>query len=264
MSSNNPRLGILTGISYVSGVDYYRTINELASSLLPRGRTMIRNPHMNLVSVDCDEYATYLNDGDMNGVLEYLYDAVKRLLAAGSEVLVIASNTGHCVVPLVEQRTNIPILHIADTSAHAIKQKGLRKVGLLGTKPTMQDGSWLKSRINTHGIEVVAPTKLADLIRCYDIICLELSANIFRDESAEFLLSLIQTLVTEEGCEGVILGCTELEILLTEEKVLEAKVSIPLFRSAALHIHAAANIAAGQKSVQDYLPPNRGVQGQAE
>ena len=166
---------------------------------------------------------------------------------------------------------DLPILHIADCTALAIKEKGLSTVGLLGTEPTMRcsaflavlsaqclkqnwnrDGSWLKSRLASHGVAVKTPTDPAVLRRCYDIICQELSFDIFKPESAVFFMDQIKKF-QEVGCQGVILGCTEIELLITAEVAETAP--IPVFRSAAIHIEAAAHVLAQKKVVADFMPP---------
>mmetsp|Transcript_64842 Transcript_64842/g.186319 ORF Transcript_64842/g.186319 Transcript_64842/m.186319 type:complete len:267 (-) Transcript_64842:185-985(-) len=246
------KVGLLTGLSYVSGVDYYKGINEQASALLPKGKHMKPNPPMVLVSLDCDQYVAYLEARDDAGVAEYLFAGVETLHAANVDFVVICSNTAHCVVPMVRQRLpSLPLLHIADCSASACKERGITTVGLLGTEPTMRDGSWLKSRLGEHGLTVIVPTEQASQRRCYDIICQELSFDIYKDESRDFLLVLVAEMQAL-GCQGVILGCTELELLLTREH--EGRAALPLFRSAAVHITAAARVLAGAAALDDFSP----------
>eukprot|EP00746_Dinoflagellata_sp_MGD_P153088 gnl/MRDRNA2_/MRDRNA2_84066_c0_seq1.p1 gnl/MRDRNA2_/MRDRNA2_84066_c0~~gnl/MRDRNA2_/MRDRNA2_84066_c0_seq1.p1 ORF type:complete len:164 (-),score=25.45 gnl/MRDRNA2_/MRDRNA2_84066_c0_seq1:234-725(-) len=144
-------VGVLTGVSYVSGVDYYRGINEQASKLMKQGKRMVPNPPMVMVSVDCDEYVDFLERGDDNGVKDYLLKGVARLHGAGADFLVIASNTAHiCVDKVRSVIPDLPVLHIADTTGCAIKARKFKTVGLLGTEPTMRDGSWLKSQLAQH------------------------------------------------------------------------------------------------------------------
>merc|ERR1739848_781861 len=132
---------------------------------------------------------------------------------------------------------DFPVLHIADCVAAAVRTRGDHNVGLLGTEPTMRDGSWLKSRLAAGGVSVRVPEQRDDLQRCYDIICQELSFDIYRDESRDFLVRLIRDLSGPGGCSGgVILGCTELELLVRQDHVPE----VHLFKSAELHIEAAA------------------------
>lgn len=243
-------VGLLTGVSYVSGLDYYGGINEKAAKIMPKGKHMVPNPPMVIVSVDCDEYVDYLERKDEEGVQEYLLKGVQKLHAMGADFLVIASNTAHCCYGRVrEALPGFPVLHIADTTAQAIRSFGFTKVGLLGTEPTMRDGSWLKSRLAAHGIEVVVPSSEEDTRRCYDIICQELSYNRMEDSSRQFFAQLCRSMMVE-GAQGVILGCTEIELLVKAKDVPD----VPLFCSAELHIRAAAQVAAGQSRVEDFAP----------
>lgn len=244
-------LGLLTGISYVSGVDYYRGINERIGKLVLPINGMERNSDMIVVSVDCAEYVRLLNAQDDDGVKEYLFAGVKKINSAGVDFLVIASNTAHICYDLVRTRLpQLPILHIADCIAAAAKGRG--KIGLLGTKPTMRDGSWLKTRLAQHGIEVVVPASEADQQRCYDIICQELSFNNFQESSRAFYVDLARKLHLEHGAVGgVILGCTEIELLVRKGDADD----VPFFRSAELHIEVASKVQAGLVSIDDLLPP---------
>lgn len=243
-------VGILTGLSYVSGIDYYRGINEKSQKLLKKGSIMERNAEIVMVSLDCARYVELLTAQDDEGVQEYLFRGVKKLHGAGVDFLVIASNTAHICHDLVRQRLpDLPVLHIADCTAAAAKGKG--PVGLLGTEPTMRDGSWLKSRLALHGVEVVVPPSEADRRRCYDIICQELSSNIFTDQSRSFFVELVRSLHRDHGAVGgVILGCTEIELLLQQSDVPE----VMLYRSADLHIDAAARLQANAISLDELLP----------
>ncbi|CAJ1352618.1 unnamed protein product [Effrenium voratum] len=241
-------LGMLTGVSYVSGIDYYRGINERIAKLLPKGNIMAKNSEMVIVSVDCDEYVRLLTENDTPGVQEYLASGVAKLDRAGVDFLVIASNTAHICYSLVRERfPRLPVLHIADCLAAAIGRGAT--VGLLGTEPTMRDGSWLKERLAQHGVQVIVPQEEEQRQRCYKIICDELSFEIFKEESRSFLGSLSRQLKAQ-GASGVILGCTELELLLRQEDVPE----VLLFRSAELHMDAAAKVQAGEKSIEEFLP----------
>ncbi|CAE8609301.1 unnamed protein product [Polarella glacialis] len=246
-------LGMLTGLSYVSGLDYYRGLNERIAKLMPRGRCMERNSEMVIVSLDCDEYVHLLESHDADGVREYLFRGVKKLDAAGIDFLVIASNTAHICHDLIRARIpKLPILHIADCVAAAAKGAGSLSLGLLGTEPTMRDGSWLKQRLAAHGVKVVTPSSADDQRRCYDIIKQELSFNIFREESRQFFVDLARKLYHEEGATGgVILGCTEIELLVRKVDADD----VPFFRSAELHMDAAARVQAGIADLEDFLPP---------
>lgn len=249
-------IGVITGISYVSGIDYYKGINERIAKLLPDGAVMPHNSEMIMVSVDCDVYVRYLKDNDTSGVQEYLAQAAQKLDLVGVDFIVIASNTAHICYSYLRQRfPERPILHIVDCVAKVLPKgpKG-KKVGLLGTEPTMRENSWIRERLALHGFEVVVPAKEEDRQRCYDIICQELSFEIFSDASRNFFAEMAVELSRRGADAGVILGCTEIELLLRQSDVPD----VPLHRSAELHIEAAARIQAGADQLEDYDPQQVG------
>lgn len=245
-----PTLGILTGISYVSGLDYFKGINERVLANTPKCHVMSPNPFMVMVSVDCDEYVHYLTLKSFAKVEEHLLTGVRHLVAAGCDILVIASNTGHIGVPAVKREfPKLRILHIADCCASELKKQGFSKVGLIGTKPTM-DEDYLKSRLLLHGITASVPEDEQTQDEIYEIICQELSHNVFRDESRTKMVNVIRGLEAR-GAEACILGCTEIELLVQQEHV----PSLPLLPSAEIHIRAAANVLLGKLALEEVLPP---------
>jgi aspartate racemase len=244
-----PVVGILSGISCVSGVDYYSGISLKYGEHLGKGHLMNPNPLLCMVSVDCDEYAKMLTEENWEGVREHLACGVGKLEAAGVDFLCIASNTGHISVPTVRARwPELPILHIADCTARAILGRGMSTVGLLGTEPTMRE-DYLKDQLALHGLSTIVPDSDDDLKQIFVFIMEELGFNVFKDPTRAFFVDQIQKLAAR-GAEGVILGCTEIELLELQPHVPE----IPLFRSAELHIAAAARVCAGLDGVGDYSP----------
>ena len=243
-------LGILTGISYVSGLDYFKGINEKVLANTPKCHLMSPNPPIVMVSVDCDEYVHYLTLKSFAQVTEHLLTGVCKLVAAGCGILVIASNTGHICVPAVERDfQKLGILHIADCCALQAKKQGFSKVGLIGTKPTMEEG-YLKSRLLLHGITTLVPEEEETREEIYKIIYQELSYNVFRDESRAKMVKAIRGLEAW-GAEACILGCTEIELLVQQEHV----PSLPLLPSAEIHIQTAANVLLERVKLEDVLPP---------
>ena len=242
-------LGILTGISYVSGVDYYKGIHERVLAETPKRFLMPPNPHIMMVSVDCDEYVQYLTNGGFEAVSAYLLKGVDKLVAAGCDLLVIASNTGHICVPTVEAaHPNMRVLHIADCCAYQMKQRGITKVGLVGTQPTMEQ-SYLHDRLARHGISTVVPDRENVRAEIYRIIYEELSFNDFRPKSRQTMINAIREL----GTDACILGCTEIELLVQQEHVSDVMV-LP---SAEIHIQTIADILLGKMTVVDVLPSNK-------
>jgi aspartate racemase len=242
-------MGILTGISYVSGLDYYKGVNEEYAKIVGKKHLMPPNPLLIMVSVDCDIYAKHLVANEWAAVYQHLLAGVSRLVGAGCDYLVIASNTGHMCVPTVRSAfPKLRILHIADCTAAAIKKKGLKKIGLLGTEPTMRE-SYLKDQLAKHGLEIIAPDKDEDLTQIFKFIMDELGFNIFKPTTLEFFKAQVRKLQAR-GCEGVILGCTEIELLIKQKDTPD----VPLFASAELHISVAAEVQAGETTVEDIMP----------
>ena len=155
------RLGILTGISYVSGLDYFRGINERVTAARAVGHEMQPNPEMVMVSLDCDRYVHLLSTRQFEAVDEYLLSGVARLAAAGCDLMAIASNTGHICVPRVSAAyPALPLVHIADCCAREARRAGLERIGFVGTQPAMEE-DYLLGRLRQHGLEVMVPVDSA-------------------------------------------------------------------------------------------------------
>ena len=175
-------LGILSGISWVSGRDYYESINTACMNASVVCKVIRPNPLIVMVSVDCDEYAALLDARDFDTVQMYLADGVRRLVGAGANLLCIASNTGHICIPEVARRyPSLSIVHIADCTARAIVADNVAcgaeaavdgpiLVGLLGTEPTMRE-SYLKDRLRLHSIETIVPEADEDLAKIFNFMC---------------------------------------------------------------------------------------------
>jgi len=247
MQSDNLNVGILTGISYVSGIDYYKAINEQYTELVP-GKIMNKNPSISMVSVDCDRYVQYLTAGDYAGVSEYLLAGVKPLVEP-SDFLMIASNTGHIAYDSIRQAyPSLSILHIADCTARAIKKKGLRKVALVGTPFSMNQDLCLIPRLRRHGLEIITPKGQTTIDKMYDIICQELSFNKFSEDSRRFFEKEFESLA-KQGAQGIILGCTEIELLAGK-----VDCAVPLFPSAKLHVQAGVDVMLRKAKLDDFEP----------
>jgi len=245
-------LGILTGISYVSGIDYFKGINEIVLANTTKRHLMSPNPSIVMVSVDCDEYVHYLTLKSFDKVAEHLLTGVRMLVETGCEILVIASNTGHICVPAVENEfPKLKILHIADCCAAQLKKQGFSKVGLVGTKPTMEE-DYLKERLLLHGISTLVPEDEQTQDEIYEIIVQELSYNVFRDKSRSKIVKAIRGLEMR-GVEACILGCTEIELLVQQEHI----ANLPLLPSAEIHIQTAANVLLKKIELEDLFPSER-------
>ncbi len=193
---------------------------------------------------------------DFDGISEHLCIGVEAVVKAGAAFLVIASNTGHIAVPLVRTRfPDLPVLHIGDCAAAAIRAAGASNVGLLGTEPTMRE-VFLKEQLGKHGIRTLVPESEQDLTQISQYITMELGFNTFKETTREFFVTQIRALAAR-GAEGVILGCTEIELLVKQSDVPE----VPLYCSAELHIEAAARVQAGIDTVAQYMSQEDVVSG---
>ena len=180
-----------------------------------------------------------------------ILDAAERVIRAGADFLVIASNTCHMCIPAIRRlHPYFPILHIADCCAMELKRNGIKCVGLVGTAHTMK-GDYIVSRLKAHGLKVVVPISDEVHQEMERIIEKELSFNKFEEKSRKFFVDTIRNdLVAKQGAEGVILGCTEIELLVKQKHLPE----VPVFNSAQLHIDAAVEVQLCRKNVWDYEP----------
>eukprot|EP00756_Hemistasia_phaeocysticola_P050908 Hpha_TRINITY_DN26090_c0_g1::TRINITY_DN26090_c0_g1_i1::g.115267::m.115267/K18258/CRYM; thiomorpholine-carboxylate dehydrogenase len=246
-----PLVGLLTGISFQSGLDYYDKINKGYMEATPKGSLMPRNPRILMSSVDCNEYAEYLVARRWDKVQEYLSFGASHLARGGAEILLLCSNTAHLAAPRIQRDyPSMKILHIGDTTAAAIKAKGGKKVGLLGTEPTMRE-SYLKDRLREHGIETIVPDTDEDLHQIFQYIMKELGVGVFKESTRAYFVEQARKLVAR-GAEGVIMGCTEIELLMRQQDIPE----VPLFPSADLHIEAGVLVASGKASIESFFPPS--------
>lgn len=222
-------IGIVGGFTWLSTLDYYRIINEVVSARLG-GRHAAR---VVLWSVDFEEHMAIQDGVGWPGVVEEVADIGRRLQRAGAEFLVLTANTLHRVAAPVEAAVGLPVLHITDATAAAIRARGLRTVGLLGTSVTMTGEFWGPRMAERHGIRVLVPddTGMRELDR---IIYTELAAGRFTDGDRASCLREIGRL-TAAGAEAIVLGCTELQLL-----VRPADTPALLFDTLELHARAAA------------------------
>ena len=222
-------IGLIGGMSWESTVPYYRIINETVRDALGG----LHSAKIVMYSVDFDEIEKLQHSGLWDEAGRQLASAASALEGAGAELLVLCTNTMHKVAPAIEAAVGVPLLHIADPTADAIKAAGLARVGLLGTRFTMEQGFY-RDRLSTlHGIEVLVPEQ-DDRRTVHRIIYDELCLGVVDDESRTAYRVVIERLV-DSGAQGIILGCTEVGML-----VGSADSPVPLFDTAELHARAAA------------------------
>lgn len=222
-------IGLIGGMSWESTIPYYRQINERIKERLGG----LHSAKVALYSVDFHEIERLQHAGDWDAAGRVLADAARSLKAAGADFLVLCTNTMHKVAPAIEAAVDIPLLHIADPTAEAIRAAGVATVGLLGTRFTMEQAFYKDRLVDRFGLQVLTPSE-ADRQAVHRIIYEELCLGQIRDESREAYRRIIAALV-EQGAEAVILGCTEISLL-----VGPTDAAVPLFDTTALHaLHAA-------------------------
>lgn len=228
-------LGLLGGMSWESTLPYYRQINETVRERLGG----LHSARLLLYSVDFAEVERLQHAGDWVAAGALLGRAACSLRDGGAQLLVICTNTMHKVADAIEAASGLPLLHIADPTGAAIRAAGLSRVGLLGTRFTMEQDFYRRRLAERHGLEVIVPEAEARE-RVHRIIYDELCLGRIRDESRREYQAIIAGLVAQ-GAQGVILGCTEIGLLIGPDDV-----AVPRFDTAALHARAAALAAIGQ------------------
>ena len=223
-------IGVVGGFTWHSTADYYRIINqEVAARLGGRHSAKIV-----LWSVDFEEHLQLHDRDGWPGVVAEIADIGKHLKAAGADFLLFVANTLHLIAEPVEAAVGLPILHITDATAAAIQARGLRTVGLLGTRTTMTGDFWVRRMTEKHGIRVLvpAPDGMQEIDR---IIFEELAAGRFEPRARQTCLDEIERL-SAAGAEGIVLGCTELPLLIRPEDTPAL-----LFDTLSLHARAAVD-----------------------
>ena len=224
-------IGLIGGMSWESTVPYYRIINEEVKNRLGG----LHSAKIILYSVEFDEIERCQSSGDWEKSGDILGQAAQGLEAAGADFLLICTNTMHKVAPQVASMVHIPIVHIADATADELEKNHIHRVGLLGTKYTMTQ-DFYKQILIDRGVDVVIPN-MADVDIVNDVIFHELCMGEIKEESRRQFQRIIDGL-KEKGAEGVILGCTEIGLLIQQ-----SDSSLPVFDTTLIHAKRAAEIA---------------------
>ena len=228
-------MGLIGGMSWESTVTYYQVVNRTVREELGG----LHSARCVLWSVDFQEIEECQARGDWDRAGGILADAARSLERAGADFIVICTNTMHKVAERVREAISIPLLHIADLTADVLLERGIRRVGLLGTKYTMEQ-DFYKERLVARGIEAMVPGA-GDRERMNDIIYHQLCLGVVEPESKAFALRLVGGLA-EAGAGGVILGCTEIGLLIGQ-----GDTDCPLFDTALIHAREAALFAMGKQ-----------------
>lgn len=226
-------IGLIGGMSWESTVEYYRVINEEVKHRLGG----LHSAKCLLYSVDFEEIERCQSEGNWQRAGLILGDVAQRLEKGGADFIVICTNTMHKVAEVIQEKISIPILHIADATVKQIRKKSIRTVGLLGTKYTMEQ-DFYKSRLKSNGIQVLVPGEF-DREMINQVIYEELCVGTIKESSKKQYQKVIQHLV-DNGAEGIILGCTEIGLLVKPEDS-----EVPLFDTALIHAVEAVNKALG-------------------
>ncbi len=225
-------IGVLGGMSWQSTAEYYRLLNELVATRLGG----LHSAELVVRSLDFAHVETLQVTGEWERAADLLADAAEDLGAAGADVVILATNTMHRVAAPLEERFGPAFLHLGDVTAQAVLGAGVTRVGLLGTRFTMEQPFYVE-RLASHGLDVVVPGP-ADRDEVHRVIYDELCVGVVDDGSRERVGEVVGRLA-DDGCTGVVLGCTELELLLTEPTL----DGTPLFATTRLHCEAAVDAA---------------------
>jgi aspartate racemase len=225
-------IGLIGGMSWESSAEYYRMINEAVKGRLGG----LHSAECVMISVDFADIEGLQRTGRWDEAADRLADAARRLEQGGAQLVVLCTNTMHRVADQVAAAAELPFLHIADPTADEIKARGITSVGLLGTRYTMEQDFYRGRLSERHELEVLIPDE-PGRTRVHDVIYDELVLGEVNDHSRDAYLEIIAALI-HRGAEGIILGCTEIELLIREDDT-----TVALFDTARIHAERAVDLA---------------------
>lgn len=226
------KLGLVGGISWVSTLDYYRFINEGINEKLGG----FNFAECIIYSLNFDDFQRNNVAGNWDATFKLIADACENLKKAGAEAIVLCANTAHAVAERVEEQVQLPIIHIATVTANEINRQGLKKVGLLGTKFTMEM-DFYKHKLRENNIDFILPEPQETRDFIQQTLRDELGKGIIKPETKAAYIKIINQLI-EKGAEGIILGCTEIPMIISQ-----ADVAVPVFDTTQIHSKAAVEFA---------------------
>jgi aspartate racemase len=227
-------VGLLGGMSWESTACYYKTINEGIKCALGG----LHSAKIAMVSVDFYEIEQLQHKGEWGKTASILSSAAQSIESAGADFLLICTNTMHKVSDEIQTNISIPLIHIADATAQVLQVDGITKVGLLGTRFTMEQDFYKNQLIHNFNIDVIVPDSDQQTI-IHDVIYNELCLGIINDDSKKQYLNIISTLF-KQGAQAIILGCTEITLL-----VKQIDTNVPLYDTTQIHANAAVKMALG-------------------
>ena len=231
-------IGLIGGMSWESSKLYYELLNIKIRETLGGSHSA----KCIMVSVDFSEIERLTFKGDWKAIGELMKQAAQQLERAGADIILLCTNTIHLVSNYISDTVSIPFLHIATTTGEAIKKLGLKKIALLGTKFTMEKDFYTKTLVNDFGLEILTPDANDKQI-IHDIIYNELVKGKFTNTSKQKIITIIKKL-QNQGVQGIILGCTELPILISKSDVV-----LPTFDTGKIHAYSAIEWSLQNKSI---------------
>lgn len=229
------KIGMVGGLSWQSTVDYYKIINEESNKRLGNKSTV----EQIIWSTDLERKFNHVVNGELDELADEFIEIAQGLARAGADCVIMATNTMHLVFDKVAASVKIPMIHIADPTAEAIKKAGFDKVALLGTSFTCTHPFYMGRLKEKYGIECLVPTE-EEKVEIQRVIEEELTFNIIKDSSRDYYLKVIDELA-RQGAQGVILGCTEIQMLIKQRDT-----PLPVFDTTTLHALAAVDFAMGE------------------
>ncbi|EFO9318766.1 TPA: aspartate/glutamate racemase family protein [Campylobacter coli] len=224
-------IGIIGGMSFESTITYYKTINETINNQLGN----LNSAKILLYSVNFEEIANLQKNGEWEKAAQILGECAKKLELGGADFILIATNTMHKIFNQIQKNIKIPLIHIAQSTAKILKQQNIHTIGLLGTQYTMME-DFYKNALKKENINTITPNQ-SDMQELSDIIFNELCKGQMKENSKEKYLKIIQKL-KDKGAQGIVLGCTEIGLLISQEDT-----NIPIFDTALIHALDAVNLA---------------------
>lgn len=228
-------IGLIGGMSWESSIEYYRIINQEVRSALGG----VHSAKSVMVSLDFGEIEELQMKGNWEEATRIMIQSAREVEKAGADFLLICTNTMHLMADEVQAGISIPLLHIADATAQAVKDQGLKSIGLLGTRFTMEEDFYRGRLEKAHQLKVIVPDQAGrELV--HNVIYDELVQGLIKDDSRQSYREVIQNLV-KEGAEGIVLGCTEIGLLVKKEDL-----AVPVFDTMEIHALVAVDAALGR------------------
>ncbi|MCK9440218.1 MAG: aspartate/glutamate racemase family protein [Methanothrix sp.] len=229
-------IGIIAGVSWVSSIEYYRLMNEMVNKQLGG----LHSAKILMYSIEFGDFSKeerLADKGNWDPINKTMIDAAQRLKRGGADFIVIASNTMNSRADDIQEKVQIPVLHIADATGEKVNKSGIKTVALLGTKYTMEQNFYRDRLEKNHGLKVIIPNE-TEREYINSVIFDELCAGKMYNESRERFVQIINRLVNEDGVQGVVLGCTEIPLLIKQKDV-----DVPVFDTMTIHAEAAVKYA---------------------